>query len=719
MASLRPVTADEIESLAIGAWILGTGGGGSPYLALLNMRRLYREGTVVSLMDPMDLADDDDVAVVSNMGAPLVGQERLTDPHTIARAVTMMEEYLGRPFRAIMSLEIGGGNAIQPFMAAALLNRPVVDGDCMGRAFPEAQMTSFAIHDLQMYPLTLVDVRDNAVVVARAASWKWMERLSRTACVAVGSIAGTCKAPRTGKEIKDCAILYSTSKAIRIGQTVQAARRAHRDPIEALIEAENGRLLFTGKIADVARRATEGFLRGTAKLDGLGAFRGQRFELAFQNEFAVGWLDGVPTVTTPDLICVLDTVSGDAIGTETLRYGQRVNGDRAAGAADLVDAQRPQARGTAGVWLRPGIHLGIRMRRIGIDVGGTNTDAVLLDGTHVVHAVKTPTTADVTSGITTALRELLAAAGSSGPVDAVMIGTTHFTNAVVQRRDLTRVAAVRIGLPASASLPPFVDWPEDLADLVRGEVVMLEGGHEYDGRPIVPLDETGMRDAARRIRAAGITSVAIASVFSPLNAECETRAAAILRQECPDAARDPVARAGPHRPAGARERDAAQRRAGGPGAADDAGLHRGAAGQRPRRAALSHPERRHGDAGGHRRGLPRLQLRVRPHQQHAGRRVPLGAERRDRHRRRRHHHRHRQPAARLPARGQQRRRGRRRPHALPHARSAVDRPRRRLAGAPTTGTAWVRAASATGWWRRAGCSAAPPSPPRMSRSPPA
>ena len=176
------------------------------------------------------------------------------------------------------------------------------------------------------------------------------------------------------------------------------------------------------------------------------------------------------------------------------------------------------------------------MRRVGIDVGGTNTDAVLLDGDAVVHAVKTPTTADVTSGITTALRELLAAATPGGAIDAVMIGTTHFTNAVVQRRDLTRVAAVRIGLPASASLPPFVDWPEDLAALVRGEVVMLEGGHEYDGRPIVPFDETGMAEAARRIRAAGISSVAIASVFSPLNAECETRAAAILRQECPDAA---------------------------------------------------------------------------------------------------------------------------------------------------------------------------------------
>ena len=139
MTPLRPVSAEEIESLAIGAWILGTGGGGSPYLALLNMRALYRQGAVVSLIDPLDLADDDLVAVVSNMGAPLVGQERLTDPRTIARAVTMMEEYLGRRFRAIMSLEIGGGNAIQPFMAAALLDRPVVDADCMGRAFPEAQ----------------------------------------------------------------------------------------------------------------------------------------------------------------------------------------------------------------------------------------------------------------------------------------------------------------------------------------------------------------------------------------------------------------------------------------------------------------------------------------------------------------------------------------------------------------------------------------------------
>jgi N-methylhydantoinase A/oxoprolinase/acetone carboxylase beta subunit len=161
-----------------------------------------------------------------------------------------------------------------------------------------------------------------------------------------------------------------------------------------------------------------------------------------------------------------------------------------------------------------------------------------LDGARVVRAVKTPTTPDVTSGIITALRDLLAggADGAEPAPHAVMIGTTHFTNAVVQRRDLTRVAAIRIGLPASASLPPFVDWPEDLAALVRGEVFMVEGGHEYDGRPIVPLDERAVGAAARSLRAAGLTSVAIASVFSPLNAGCEERAAAIVRAEWPDVA---------------------------------------------------------------------------------------------------------------------------------------------------------------------------------------
>src|SRR5436190_1498892 len=150
--SARYITLDDIECLAVGAWILGTGGGGSPYLGLLNMRRLYAEGHRIELMSPFDLADDDWVAVVSNMGAPLVGQERLADSRNIARAVQLQEEASQIKFGAVMSLEIGGNNAIQPLMAAPHLGLPVVDADTMGRAYPEAQMTSVAVGDLRPYP---------------------------------------------------------------------------------------------------------------------------------------------------------------------------------------------------------------------------------------------------------------------------------------------------------------------------------------------------------------------------------------------------------------------------------------------------------------------------------------------------------------------------------------------------------------------------------------
>src|SRR5438046_3590754 len=180
---MRELTLDDIESLAVGAWVLGTGGGGSPYLGLLNMRALYKEGHRVQLMPSAELADDDWIAVVSNMGAPLVGQERLTDSRTIARAVRLMEEHRGVAFRAVMALEIGGGNGIQPLMAAAHLDIPVVDADTMGRAYPEAQMTSVAVGDLRPYPCGLYDPRGIEAIVSQVPSWKWMERASRKICL--------------------------------------------------------------------------------------------------------------------------------------------------------------------------------------------------------------------------------------------------------------------------------------------------------------------------------------------------------------------------------------------------------------------------------------------------------------------------------------------------------------------------------------------------------
>ena len=174
--------------------------------------------------------------------------------------------------------------------------------------------------------------------------------------------------------------------------------------------------------------------------------------------------------------------------------------------------------------------------RVGIDVGGTNTDAVLMDGLAVVAKIKTPTTPDVTGGITTALRHILDASGT--PVSAVagvMIGTTHFTNAVVERRRLEPTAAIRLGLPATLALPPMVDWPADLADALGRHVFLCHGGNEFDGRPIAPLDKGELERAATAIAEAGVSAIAISSVFSPVNPGMEEEAAAIVRAVVPDA----------------------------------------------------------------------------------------------------------------------------------------------------------------------------------------
>jgi len=175
--------------------------------------------------------------------------------------------------------------------------------------------------------------------------------------------------------------------------------------------------------------------------------------------------------------------------------------------------------------------------RIGVDVGGTNTDAVLVDGSSVVTAAKTPTTADVTSGIVTALRTLVDTSDVAvEQVQAVMIGTTHFTNAVVETRRLAPTGVVRLGLPATEALPPMVGWPEPLRQALGGHVHLCHGGHEFDGRTIAPLDRDELRRAAADLAANGVTTVAISSVFSPVNAAAEQEAAGVLAEELPTAA---------------------------------------------------------------------------------------------------------------------------------------------------------------------------------------
>ncbi|MFQ6171541.1 hydantoinase/oxoprolinase N-terminal domain-containing protein [Oryzobacter sp. R7] len=175
---------------------------------------------------------------------------------------------------------------------------------------------------------------------------------------------------------------------------------------------------------------------------------------------------------------------------------------------------------------------------IGIDVGGTNTDAVLMDGTQVLAAVKESTSEDVTSGIVTAVEQLRSQHPFEGAsIDAVMIGTTHFINGLVEARRLAPTAALRLGLPATRALPPLVDWPAGLREAISGRSYLAHGGYEFDGRPISPIDHDELRRHAADMAAHGIRSVAISSVFSPVNHDLEIEAAEVVASELgPDVA---------------------------------------------------------------------------------------------------------------------------------------------------------------------------------------
>ena len=322
--------------------------------------------------------------------------------------------------------------------------------------------------------------------------------------------------------------------------------------------------------------------------------------------------------------------------------------------------------------------------RIGVDVGGTHTDAVLMLGHTLVGAAKRPTTADVTSGIRDALGEALRQLPRTGRVDAVMVGTTHLTNALLERKRLSPTAVLRLALPATESLPPLVDWPSELRDAVGVHTFMVRGGHEFDGREISPLDAPGIRDALRRMRREGVRAVAVSGVFAPVNPRHEIEAAALIRQEAPELRLSLSHENGRMGLLGERECRRAQclpgrcRRALGPG------HPRCREFPRPRSAALHQPERRHPDGRRVRLPLPGADHFLGPDQQHARRRVPLRRPRRHRGRRGRH-----LDGCRRTGEGISEGSGGgdghcRSTHQLPHARHAVDSPRRGQPGGAGT-----------------------------------
>jgi DUF917 family protein len=321
---MRILTRDDIEALAIGAAILGTGGGGNPYLGKLRCFEEFKQGREIRLIGLDELADDARVVAIGGIGAPVVGIEKLREGGECVRAVRAVEAFTGAKVDAIIAFEIGGSNSMNPMIAAAQIGVPVVDADGMGRAFPEMQMTTYSIYGQPSTPAAMADDKGNVVIIQQTVTEKWAERLGRTAAVAMGGSAGMAMAPMAGSFAKRYAIPGTATQAMTLGYAVMEANRLHQNPIETICKRERGVRLFEGKIVDLQRRLEGGFARGEIRIDGLDAYAGSTAMIAIQNEFLVFRRNGKVEVSVPDLILVLDLDTGHAITTEVLRYGQRV-----------------------------------------------------------------------------------------------------------------------------------------------------------------------------------------------------------------------------------------------------------------------------------------------------------------------------------------------------------------------------------------------------------
>jgi DUF917 family protein len=320
---MRTLTPPEIEAIAIGAAILGTGGGGNPYIGRLRVQQELKRGRRVDVVTLAELADDASIVAVGGIGAPVVGIEKLRQGEECLRAVQALEAMLGRPMDAVIAFEMGGSNSMAPMVTAAQLGVPVVDGDGMGRAFPELDMTTFSIYGHASVPAALADDKGNVVIVTQAISEKWVERLGRTAAITMGGSAGMAIAPMSGAFAKRFAVPNTLSQAQGLGQAVLNANTLHQNPIDMICARESGRRLFDGKIVDLQRRLEGGFARGEITLEGFGPHAGTSAKIDIQNEFLVMRVGGVVQICVPDLILVLDHDTGHAITTEVLRYGQR------------------------------------------------------------------------------------------------------------------------------------------------------------------------------------------------------------------------------------------------------------------------------------------------------------------------------------------------------------------------------------------------------------
>jgi DUF917 family protein len=323
MKTLRTVYAEDLDDIAIGGAIMGTGGGGDPYVGKLMAQQAIRKHGAVKIVDVEDLADDALVVPVCMMGAPTVMTEKLPQGEELINAFRQLEQVMNRKIDAVLCGEAGGINSTTPFVVAAMSGLPLVDGDGMGRAYPELQMVTFTMHGVSATPMVLCDDKGNSIVLETVSN-AWTERLARAATVEMGGSALLAFYPMSGAVAKQAIVRGTLTLCANLGLTLREARAAHADPVSAIVDMLGAKVIFHGRVKDIDRRTVGGFARGTARFDGVEDWRGHTLKLDFQNEFLMAERDGEILVTTPELITLLEADSGNPVTADSLKYGLRL-----------------------------------------------------------------------------------------------------------------------------------------------------------------------------------------------------------------------------------------------------------------------------------------------------------------------------------------------------------------------------------------------------------
>lgn len=314
----------DIERIAIGAGILGTGGGGNPRTGLLRAQRYLDEGYQLRIVKLEELPDDALVVPMGGMGAPTVGVEKMGRGDEGKLAVEAIQDYLGCEVVATAPVEVGGGNSFAPMLAAAQLGIPTVDVDGMGRAFPESQMVSYYFDGSTPRFIAMIDALHRKVIIENVRPTKALEVISRAMCVQMGGTAMVADAPLTVRHLRETGIPNTITLAHTVGDAVLGAQQTGDDPIAAACSVTEGRILFRGKVTDVDRRVERGYNFGRLTLLGLDDWQRTTATIDLQNEFLICRIEDEPVAIVPDLITLVDSERGTPITTEVVRYGLRV-----------------------------------------------------------------------------------------------------------------------------------------------------------------------------------------------------------------------------------------------------------------------------------------------------------------------------------------------------------------------------------------------------------